>query len=397
MSSLDEKGRSEGRSLTDFPIRALPGLWLLLLPIFPLHADEYREPAPVLESGGVDYASIWKKATLYSDPEGPILRELSLTGRFQYDFAGVESDRGDFLGGSFRRFRVGWKAVLPADLALKSEVEFDLDDASPLYKRLTDSYLQWTPGEDWRFRLGKQAAAFTLDGATSSNELLTIERNNLSNNLWFSEIFAPGALVDWSPDAWRLSAGIFSAGGQSPEFGDFDGSASGLIKLGRDFSENLGIREALVEAHFAWQDYRPENTIAGPNDRVASLVARFEGDRWGFRSDLGVARDAPGENTLAGIVAMPFFNLTDDWQLVARFTWLESEHDNGLRLGRYENRIVEGRGDRYLESYFGLNRFLFGHQLKWQAGVQHARMTDSAADGGAYDGWGLATALRVSW
>ncbi len=37
------------------------------------------------------------------------------------------------------------------------------------------------------------------------------------------------------------------------------------------------------------------------------------------------------------------------------------------------------------------------HRLKWQNGLQYARMKDDAEDGGEYDGWGLISGLRVYW
>ena len=94
---------------------------------------------------------------------------------------------------------------------------------------------------------------------------------------------------------------------------------------------------------------------------------------------------------------MPFYDITQHIQLVLRYTYLRSDDNNGLRLGRYENEIVNGRGDEYNEIYSGLNVFFYGHKLKWQTGLQYSNMKDSAGDGGDYEGWGLTTGLRVSW
>jgi phosphate-selective porin OprO/OprP len=68
-----------------------------------------------------------------------------------------------------------------------------------------------------------------------------------------------------------------------------------------------------------------------------------------------------------------------------------------VRLNRYENTVVEGRGDRYDEIYAGLNLFFYGHKFKWQTGVTWANMADKASDSGAYEGWALATGIRVYW
>ena len=80
-----------------------------------------------------------------------------------------------------------------------------------------------------------------------------------------------------------------------------------------------------------------------------------------------------------------------------RYTLITSDGDNGIRFARYENRITSGRCDEYNEFYAGLNWYLYGHKLKFQTGVQYTTAQDSAGDGGAYDGWGITTGIRISW
>ena len=86
-----------------------------------------------------------------------------------------------------------------------------------------------------------------------------------------------------------------------------------------------------------------------------------------------------------------------DRQWVLRYTWLGSEDDNGIRFGRYEREIESGRGNRYRELFAGFNWFIYGHKLKWQTGLQYTTMDDDANDGGEYEGWGVSTAVRISW
>ena len=82
---------------------------------------------------------------------------------------------------------------------------------------------------------------------------------------------------------------------------------------------------------------------------------------------------------------------------MARYTYLHSSDDNGLRLNRYEGDAVSGRGDEYHEAFIGLNWFIYGHKLKWQNGMQYTHMDDAADDGGKYDGWGFTSGLRAYW
>ncbi len=77
--------------------------------------------------------------------------------------------------------------------------------------------------------------------------------------------------------------------------------------------------------------------------------------------------------------------------------WLDSEDVNGLRLGRYENEVVNDRGDRYQELYAGMNCLFNDHKFKLQLGAQYTQVNGSARDEGEYDGWGVTMALRIYW
>jgi phosphate-selective porin OprO/OprP len=94
---------------------------------------------------------------------------------------------------------------------------------------------------------------------------------------------------------------------------------------------------------------------------------------------------------------MPFIKVTDKLQFVTRYTRVESDDPNGVRLATYESRVVGGRGDEYRELYVGANYFFYDHKLKLQSGVQWADMNDRANDGGAYSGASWTTGLRIGW
>lgn len=95
---------------------------------------------------------------------------------------------------------------------------------------------------------------------------------------------------------------------------------------------------------------------------------------------------------------MPFYNITDSLQVVARYTHLESQDPNGIRLNnRYQSTLVGGRGDEYDEVYAGLNYYICGHKLKLQTGWSYTTLQDSANDGGKYDGWSWNSGLRFSF
>jgi phosphate-selective porin len=87
---------------------------------------------------------------------------------------------------------MGLKTKLLDNFILHIEAEFDPQDGDPVYRRLTDSYVGWNPSEAFELTVGKHSAAFTMDGLTSSKELLVIDRSALTNNIWFTEEYIPG-------------------------------------------------------------------------------------------------------------------------------------------------------------------------------------------------------------
>ena len=54
--------------------------------------------------------------------------------------------------------------------------------------------------------VGKHSVPFTQEGATSSRELLTIDRSNLANNIWFGQEYMPGVSVSGRRGAVDVSA-----------------------------------------------------------------------------------------------------------------------------------------------------------------------------------------------
>jgi phosphate-selective porin OprO/OprP len=345
---------------------------------------------------------LWGYATLYDDPDGAVLQKFALKGRFQVDMPVFDSNRGDYSEFQVRRVRIGFKSEWRFDLIAHVEIDIDAtceenencdDDA---YEGLTEAYLGWKQSEAFLLKVGKHSAPFTLDGATSSNDLITPERSNLTNNLWFPVEYHAGVAASGRIDTWRYRAGAFSSS-TTDEFGSFDGGWFTLLSLGRDFSERLGVSEALLTLDYVYNQSDEDNVSTRDLAHVASLHFRFDTGRWGIRTDFSGGIGYRSQPDLVGLALVPFLHVTDDVEAVARFTHLDSFGDNGVRFGRYENRIESGRGDRYDEFFVGLNWFLYGHKLKLQTGLQYAMMDDAANDGGNYRGWGWTTGLRMSW
>ena len=296
-----------------------------------------------------------------------------------------------------RRMRLGPRVTLFRRFTLHGEIEINPQEADPLYLRVTDLYVQWSQSGRLAVTVGKQSVPFTIDGATSSKELLTIDRSNLANNLWFPQEYIPGVSVSGRVAPWVYRVGVYSSGPANREFGDFGGGVFGLFVAGYDFAETLGVKEALLAANYLYQSEDEGNTFTREFEQVVSVNFKFEADRWGLRADLTSGSGYLGQSDLWGTTVMPFLNVTDKLQFVGRYTLLDSAEPHGIRLATYEKAIVSGRGDRYDELYLGANYFFYGHKLKLQSGAQVADMDGSTGDGGSYSGVSWTTGLRVSW
>lgn len=342
------------------------------------------------------FDEIWGLATLYSSRDNPLVQKLAFTGRLQYDYAYYdEDDAGHWDDTAWRRARAGFKARILNDFTVHAEINMDLENTDPVYDGLTDAYIAWEPGTGWALKIGKQSAGFTHDGATSSKRLVTTERSVLSDNFWFTREYFIGASVSGDRDNWSYQAGVFGneASDEFENFGEEDYFL--LLSVGHDFGGSLDVDHAILRVDVVLNE-ESENPGTKSLEKVISLTGQYDNGRYHLGADLTFAESFSG-NDLRGLQLMPYVDLNDTFQVVFSYTYLSSSEDNGLSNGRYQRRLVSGRGDRLQDFYAGLNTYLYGHKLKWQNGIQYTEMKDNANDGGEYDGLGFTSAIRLSW
>lgn len=343
------------------------------------------------------YDRIWKFAEWYNNEDNRTLQNILASGRFQYEYSTLDADQDSNSEWNVRRLRLGAKSQLFRSITLHGEVELNPQERNPMYLRFTDLYVMWSRSGRLELTFGKHGVPFTMDGATSSKELLTIDRSNLSNNMWFPQEYIPGVSTAGQLSSWIYHFGVFSGGEATREYGRFNGSAFTLAVIGYDLATALGVNQALLAGNYVYQNPDPRNTFTRQLHHMFSTNFKFEDRKWGARADFSIGSGYLGQSDLWGVMAMPFYNVTDKFQIIGRYTYLRSDDPNGVRLARYENQAVSGRGDRYNELYLGANYFFYGHKLKLQSGLQFADMNDRAEDGGAYSGVSWTSGLRVSW
>ena len=362
----------------------------------PALAQSTAQPAEKKEPSVYD--KIWRFATWYDSKENDVVQRVLFSGRFHYEFADVNADQGEVSEWNVRRMRFGPRITLFRNYTMHVEVEVNPQERDPFYDRLTDAYIAWSTTPKVVVTAGKQSVPFTSEGATSSRELITIDRSPLANNIWFTEEYMTGLSLSGRASPWTYRAGVYSAGADNGEFGDFNGGLFTLGILGYDFSGTLDMREASVTGNYVYQQADVNNTATRPFDHIVSIHWRLEEGRIGMRGDVSMASGYFTQPDLWAVMAAPYFNLTPKLQILGRYTFVESDRVNGVRLGTYENRVVtSGRGDKYSEGYLGANYYFYGHRLKLQTGLHFGEMTDAANDGGAYSGTSWVTGLRIGW
>ena len=352
--------------------------------------------APVRKpDSGFDQA--WRIPTIYKNDDAAVLNEVRIVGRFHLDNYVLDSDIGDDSDLVIRRTRLGVRAKLFGRLDAHVQGDFNLEGGGPFYSRLTDAYLAWKFDDAATLTVGKQSTEFTLDGATSSNRLLTIDRSNINQNFGVATEYVPGITLGGKSGQWTYKAGIYSGGRDNGEFGKFDGGYAIIASVGHDFGRQLGVKRAVLRVDYMYNKPNVNSDLLRRFEHTGSLIAMLEDDDWGIWAEAVLADGALGQSDGKAASIMPWVNLSKKFQLVGRFTHMTSANPNGLRFSRYETVATSGRGDLYNELYAGVNYYIYGHNLKLQSGLTFASMRDRANDGGAYDGITWTTGLRISW
>jgi phosphate-selective porin OprO and OprP len=366
----------------------------LVTPAVALAQGDQKPAAPPPSA----FDRVWSHLTnWYDNQENPAIQRVLFTGRFQHDLALVDADQGDHNESNVRRLRFGPRITFARDFLFHLEVEVNPQEHNPFYMRITDLYLAWQKHPKSVIQVGKQSVPFTQEGATSSKELLTIDRSNLANNIWFTQEYMPGVSLSGRMAPWSYRAGVYSSGAMNRELGKFNGDQFALFAVGYDFAKKMHVTEATLTGNYLYQHPDINNTFTKRWEHVGSVHFKLEQPQWGVRGDVSRTAGYLGQSNVVGVMAMPSYNFTKKLQAIARFTLLNSDADNGLVLNTYENRVVTGRGDQYRETYLGLNYFIYGHRLKVQTGVQFEEMKDAANDGGAFSGTSWTTGLRIGW
>jgi phosphate-selective porin OprO/OprP len=357
------------------------------------------------------YDKIWGVAKFIDNDDATVLQSLVFTGRLQGDafsFRSEDSANEDIL---WRRLRFGFKAKLFHDLTLHAEMDGDMndvdeDDWDAFYGRLTDTYVGWNSSKAVKVKVGKQSAGFTLDGATSSKKLIVPERSIVAGNLWFTTEYFTGAAAYGDVEDWFYKVGGYSSSGEA-ELGHFESGYFVLLSAGHKIGKKGSIRLDYV---YNDPDYtgvlKDSDYTVGTKDLehvVALNYKQMLNEKLGLWADIagakGISDTVNGidQSDLIGLDIMPFYNFTDSLQLVLQYAGVTSlDNQSDVKMSRYANKnatTVETTHNLLL----GFNWYLYGHKLKWQNAIEYNYGKNLAGTGEDYNGYGVTSALRISW
>ncbi|MDZ8120159.1 porin [Pontiella agarivorans] len=347
------------------------------------------------------YDEIWGTAA-YENDEAAVLQKLAFVGRLQgdaYSFGGDSKHNEDLI---WRRLRLGLKTQLFQDWLIHIEGDFDLNEIEnwdAFNNRLTDSYIGWAPSAKVKMKVGKQSAGFTLDGATSSKKLIAPERSIVAGNLWFGTEYFTGSAVYGEVGNGSYKAGAYSSSGESG-FGHFESGYFTLLSGGIKVGANSTLRLDYVFNDTDYDSRRGYGT--SKLNHIAALVYKTQlNEKLGLWADIagGIGNSDEGMSDLLGVDIMPFYNFTENLQLVLQYAGVTSlEGDVDVNMARYASRNVNrDKVETAHNLLLGFNWYLYGHKLKWQNAVEYNYGKNRAGSGDDYNGYGLTSALRISW
>ena len=349
------------------------------------------------------YDKIWDTLTVIDNDDAKVVQKLAVVGRLQGDAVSFRSEDSNYDDFDWRRFRLGFKATVFNNFIVHAEMDGDMNDVDEdswdeFYGRLTDAYVGWSPSKTLKVKVGKQSAGFTLDGATSSKNLIVPERSIVAGNLWFPTEYFTGAGASGNVEGWSYNAGGFSASKEN-EFGHFESGYFILLSAGHRIGKKGSLRLDYV---YNDPDYSSDYEVGTKNlEHVASLVYKqMLSEKFGIWADIagGTGISEKNQSDLLGVDIMPFYNFTDSLQLVLQYAGVTSlDNKPDVKMSRYANKNADKKVETAHNLLLGFNWYLYGHKLKWQNAIECNYGKNLATTGDDYNGYGATSALRISW
>jgi len=345
------------------------------------------------------YDKMWGLAQIYKNNENPIIEELDLTGRAQFDFFNVSSDKGDNNFFEIRRMRMGfdsWWANRHVELKATLDTNLRTDNQdSVFYNRFTDLFVKFVISDAVNVRVGKFEPHFGYDREFTDNNQKFFERAFYDDHLIGGNDYIAGAEVSGRIGNWGYLAAVYSTN-VNKELGEFNGGQAFQAEINYDFSKALGADKALWVLDYLHAGGKNSNTnvFANYSNAVATYFDYQKG-KLGLVTQLGYADAIAGKGDIYELMVMPTYLITDKLEAVFRYQLGLSPSDNGIATkNRQEKTIGNFTGDTYNAAYLGFNYYLYGQKLKLMVGEQYANLGGGTGANSGYSGWTTLAGIR---
>lgn len=356
------------------------------------------------------FDKIWGIPTLYKNDENPLLQQLTIFHRFQYQFAKVDSDQGDNEIWDTRRWRLGGKIrfLKYFDLVMLNDLDNEglVGTQEEFVYRISHLVLGIKLPGNHKFSIGNWILGDSFNQEISVSEIFipTVERALLSNQTGFALYLSGAKLSGKINDDLNYMVGIWSGNRNHRHelFSDFDAGIMSAFKLTYDVGKKVDWADkGKISLHYRYNSSE-ENRVP-PYEHLVSLASSWKMGKFGLATDVIGGSGIGNGSDIFGVVLLPTLEIWDGpigkFELVGRYHYAKSSDNNGLGLaGRYERQapnITGSAGDEYNSIYAGLNWYLYNHKLKVMTGVEFSKMEDSANDGGEFDGKTFFAGVRM--
>jgi phosphate-selective porin OprO/OprP len=347
----------------------------------------------------------WSAATLYKNNSNPILEEFDLTGRAQFDYFNVNSNKGSTDFFEARRIRVGVDTFLmDRVLELKATVDTNLlsyKSPSIFYNRMTDMNLTLHFDKAFNLRVGKFEPHFGYEREFSDTSQIFFERSffddqifNKTGNDYLSGASANGKIGKWGYQAAAFSTNV------DKEFGRFNGGQSYLGEISYDFSKDMNAEKALwaFDLMHMENERDPQSNVFNTMKNAAATYFDYHNGKYGMVTQLGYGNGIVKKGDIYELMFMPSYLITDQLELVARYQLGLAEKDNGITiLNRQEKTVGQSSGNLDNAIYLGVNYYIHGQQLKLMAGEQYEDLSGGNGPTAGYRGFTTQFGLRMSF
>ena len=360
--------------------------------------------------------------------ENPYLQELSLKLRGQYQWGYLDPAGGDDRvkgnrndNNEWRRFRLGAQAKVLNQFTLKgvwnvggldarnkfSDGEWDRSHTEGTLDELTLS----TTLKPVTLTVGKHKPAYMAEYRTSSAKILTMERSVLVNQLKAEKLYGISVANADKKAEWGWNAGLWVNGQRDnawlePSFNSEDSLTLGM-SVSRATGKNGRLQLDYMHSFHKDGETNSGSEYAGPGAQdVFALSWEGKQDKWSFLAEaqagLNVYGGASGAENVFGLVLMPSYRFTPNWEGVVRYQ-LASGSNAVKGDSRYytTNSTYSGTSDLLQGLYMGANYYVCPenpHMLKLMLGAEYLNSEGKDAKGKkGFTGWQLSSAVRFDF